>query len=162
MYLKKLYTTHKGWFIAIMLFIIIQLGLDVKQAISFSPVFHYGMYSGVMKPQPAYYVTEVWVNGRQLATKDFNPCGWDKVVQPIELYNNQQAWNSGVWNRDIKRILHFKDSSRYVNTITASGFNAWYRQYLQTFLHENIDSIRIATTTYTFTGTQLVKNTTGN
>lgn len=156
MYLKKLYTTHKGWFIVIMLFIIIQLGLDVKQAISFTPAFHYGMYSSISKPQTSYAVQEVWVNGRQLKTKDFSPCGWDKVMQPIVLYSNQHNWNSSVWNNDIKRLMHFKDSAKYKNTLTETAFNTWYRSYMQTFLHEKIDRINIITTTYTFTGTQLV------
>lgn len=162
MYLKKLYTANKGWFIAIMLFIFIQLGLDIKQAIDFSPAFHYGMYSGVIKPRAAYDVTEVWVNGKRLATQDFNPCGWDKVIQPVKLFSSQQSWNRGVWNNDIKRLLHFKDSTRYINSLTELHFKDWYVSYLQSFLHEKIDSIKIATTVYSFTGTQLVKNTTGN
>jgi len=157
MYLKKLYTTHKGWFIAITLFIIIQLGLDVKQAITFSPAFHYGMYSSIIKPQDSYDVTEVWVNGRLLETKNFSPCGWDKVTLPADAYRNQQTWNSQVWHNDIKRLLHLSDSIRYTNTLTEAGFNAWYRNYLQAFLHEKLDSINIAVATYTFNGTQLVK-----
>lgn len=157
MYLKKLYTTHKGWFAAIMLFIIIQLGLDVRQDINFSPAFHYGMYSSVIRPPNTYTVKEVWVNGRRLATKDFNPCGWDKVYQPVKLFSNQQSWNSSVWNNDIKRLLHFTDSSKYVNTITGTYFKAWYANYLQTFLQQKIDSVRIVDANYTFNGTQLKK-----
>jgi len=158
MYLKKLYTTSKGWFIVITLFVIVQVATDIRQDISLSPVFHYGMYSEVIKPQNTYVVTEIWVNGRRLQTKDFSPCGWDKVKQPVMLYKNQQSWNDAMWNADIKRLLHVSDSTKYINAITDSAFNKWYLNYLQTFIQEKIDSVRITTTNYNFTGKQLVKN----
>jgi len=157
MYLKKLYHTNKWWFAAVLLFIAMQLFLNAKQGVVFSPVYHYGMYSGVMSPEKEYQVAEITVNGKKLRTQDFTPAQWDKISYTVQLFHDQQAWNSLQWNNDIKRLMHVQDSSKYLNNISTADFNTWYKNYLQTILHEKVDSVAIDFTTYTFDGTKLTK-----
>jgi len=157
MYLKKLYNTNKWWFAGIMLFVIVQLAMDIRQDIAFSPVYHYGMYSETITPQKQYSVIEITVNGKKLRTQDFTPAEWDKIAYTVALYNNQQAWNINQWNTDIKRLLHLTDSSKYVNNINATSFNSWYKNYLQPILNEKVDSVAITTAQYQFNSKTLTK-----
>jgi hypothetical protein len=155
MYLKKLYKVNKWWFAVIVLFIAVQLIMDAKQGASISPVYHYGMYSAVMLPQKQYAVMEITVNGRLLQTKNFTPYQWDKITLPLSLFGTQQSWNAQVFNADIKRLLHFADSAKYVNTLSPAQFNTWYKNYLGQVLNQKIYSVTIATVPYTFNGTTL-------
>ncbi len=160
MYLKKLYHTNKWWFALVLLFIVVQLTMDAKQGIDISPVYHYGMYSGVITPQKEYRVTEITVNGKQLQTKNFSPYEWDKIIEPVELFENQQAWNTQIWNTEVKRLLHFADSSKYVNNLSDGNFVTWYNNYLKTILHKRVDSVNIEAAAYTFDGHVLIKKPT--
>lgn len=159
MYLKKLYTANKFWFIIIMLFAIIQLAMDVRQDVAMSPVFHYGMYSGTQLPQQKYLVNEIRVNGRLLQTKGFSPYQWDRIARPVEMFNKQQEWNSAEWANDIKHVLHFTDSTKYVNHITTAEFNTWYKNYLSNTLHEKVDTVEVSTARYVFNGITLIRQT---
>ena len=144
MYLRKIYQQHKGWFIFIMIFISAQLFINYKHGVVFSPFYHYGMYSSVINPQAYYGVTEIIVNGKMLQTKDFSPPEWDKIILPISMNNNQEEWNSSIYNNTIKRLLHIKDSSAYVNHYNTSQFQKWYKCYLADIIHEKIDSLEIS------------------
>ena len=157
MYLKKLYNTNKWWFALILLFIIIQLAMDIRQDIDISPVYHYGMYSEVMLPQKQYSVTQIAVNGTELQTKDFSPYEWDKIKLPVELFSKQQDWNTYVYNNEVKRLLHINDSTKYVNNISQQQFIAWYKTYLQNMLREKVDSVKIDHVVYEFDGNNLIK-----
>ncbi|HWB25212.1 MAG TPA: hypothetical protein VG738_07020 [Chitinophagaceae bacterium] len=157
MYLKRLYAANKWWFAIITLFIIIQLAMDIRQDIMLSPVYHYGMYSEVIEPENEYTVNEIAVNGIILQTKDFSPYQWDKISFPVKLFQNQQSWDSFVWNTEVKRLLKLSDSAKYINAITQQEFNEWYRNYLSIMLHTKIDSVNIKPVTYMFNGTTFIK-----
>ncbi len=159
MYLKRLFNANKWWFVLIVLFIIVQLVMDVKQGISISPIYHYGMYSAVILPQKEYMVTEINVNGKKLQTKNFTPYQWDRITLPVDLFNRQQSWNTQVFNTEIKRLLHFTDSSKYVDTLTGQQFNSWYKNYLSEMLRIKIDSLSINTVPYIFDGNNLTAQT---
>ncbi len=157
MYLKELYYHHKFWFLFIVLFIISQLVINYKRGVVFSPFYHYGMFSEVIKPQKNYIVTEVFVNDTLLQTKDFTPYQWDKITLPVQMFYSQQQWHSTLWQRDIHRLLHVTDSSKYLNSITEKSFNEWYKNYLQIILHQNINDVKIKFTDYEFDGNELKK-----
>jgi len=144
-------------FVAIVGFALVQLLVNAKQGVVFSPVYHYGMYSGVTVPNTQYEVTEVVVDGQPLQTQNFTPAEWDKICYTVELYRHQQAFNQQLWGTTIKRLLHLQDSSKYTNTITGAGFNGWYIDYLESILHRKVETVDIRTVTYSFNGTALVK-----
>ncbi|WP_153800472.1 hypothetical protein [Foetidibacter luteolus] len=150
MYLRKLYQYHKGWFIVIVAFALAQVTFNVRQDVSVSPVYHYGMYSEKMEPQSIYIVPSVEVNGQRLSPSDFTPQQWDAVIQPVTLFAKQQEWNSLQWNADISRLLRLKDSTNYVNDLQETGFMQWYRQFLAGRLGYSIDSLKIYDDVYIF------------
>lgn len=159
MYLEKLYRTNKWWFVVIILFITAQLALNIRRDVSITPVYHYGMYSEVILPEPHYNVTEITVNNRLLQAKDFSPWQWDRITQPAILFARQKEWNSYEWNTDISRLLHVTDSTKYINTLTPEQFKTWYTNYLEGMLPERIDSLRIDFVEYSFDGEKLFKTT---
>jgi hypothetical protein len=155
MYLKELYHHHKFWFLITVLFIIGQLFINYKRGVVFSPLYHYGMFSEVINPQRNYTVTEIFVDEKLLRTKDFSPYQWDKIALPVNMFYTQQQWNSTIWQRDIHRLLRITDSSKYLNNITEASFKEWYKNYLQTILHQTISTIKIQFTNYEFDGKEL-------
>ena len=157
MYLQQLFRHNKFWFLIVLVFIAGQLLINYKRGAVFTPLFHYGMYSAVINPDKHYTITEIYVNGKRLTTKDFTPQQWDNIIQPAEKYYSQQQWNSFNWNNDIKRLLHVQDSSLYTNTLTENSFRKWYASRLAHITGEKIDSFRIAFTPYTFNGTDFTK-----
>jgi len=128
MYLTKLYKQSKIWFAIVVLFAAGQLFINYKHGLVFSPFYHYGMFSEVFLPKQQYEVTEIIVGGKLLQAKDFSPNEWDNLMLPVILYRRQQSWNSHLYNTEIKRLLHTKDSSLYINHLSQPEFDKWYRQ----------------------------------
>lgn len=143
MYLQRLYQQSKSWFVIVVLFAALQFALNIRRDASVSPFFHYGMYSEVIEPKNIYVVPEVIVNDKPLQTKNFSPQEWDKVIQPVVLYDAQKSWNSKIYNEHVKPLLHFKDSTKYVNNISDICFYRWYKTYLQTIIHKRVNSLKI-------------------
>jgi len=150
MYLKQLYIQHKGWFLTVLLFIVLQLFINYKRGMVISPFYHYGMYSEVIPVQSTYKVPEVTVNGQLLRTEDFNAVQWDKIIQPVLLYNKQGYWNSYLFNDQVKRFTKATDSTVYTNNITPAQFSNWYKQRLQGILSYRVDSVQVLFHTFRY------------
>ncbi len=157
MYLKRLYKESKWWFAIALCFVTVQLVMDAKEGAAISPVFHYVMYSYPQMPQKKYAVLEVKVNGKLLQTKDFSPYYWDKIAGTPALFYSQKIVNPRIWNNDVKRLLHAKDSSKFYNHLTDEQYNDWYKLYLQNCLNRKIDSFSVITTLYKFNGSTFTK-----
>lgn len=127
MYVKKLYRQSKLWFVIVVLFAGAQLIINYKHGVEFSPFYHYDMFSLPFSIKSTYEVTEVSVNNKLLQSKNFSPNGWDNVVIPIIQYQNQQRWNSLIYNTTIHRLLHTTDSSLYINNLSQQQFDIWYQ-----------------------------------
>ncbi len=156
MYLKKVYRHNKFLFLFCILFVAGQLFINYKRGLVFSPFFHYGMFSEVIRVKNQYTVSEVSVNGKLLAAKDYSPAVWDDIMQPVELFYHQQM-SSNQWQVDIHRLLPFADSLKFVNSLSESDFKKWYRLHLQPVLKQPVDSVQIAFTDYYFNGKSLTK-----
>lgn len=139
----------------IILFIAGQLLINYKRGVLFSPFYHYGMYSEVIRPAAEYNVLEVYVDGMQLQTKDFSPQQWDKITLTADRFYNQQKWNSALFREDIHRLLPFADSVYFTNSITEENFNNGYRQQLESITGKKVNAFKIVFTDYTFNGTIL-------
>jgi hypothetical protein len=134
----------------VLFFIAAQLLINFKHGVVFSPFYHYGMYSSVIKSAKTYEIVEVNVNGKNVQAKDFSPQKWDKISLPVWLNNQQQQWNQGMYHNTIQRLLHTKDSSVYINNYTQKDFDNWYRNYLENMLDTKIDSIKTDIKTVAF------------
>lgn len=137
MYLKKLYKQSKLWFVFVILFAIGQLSIDYKHSVELSPFYHYNMFSAPVYFTGTYKATEVTINGKRLQPQNFTPNGWDNVVMPIIQYQNQQQWNSLIYNTTIQRLLHTNDSALYTNRLSPQAFNDWYRHRILRLLQVN-------------------------
>ncbi len=157
MYLKKLYQQNKFWFVIVSLFAILQLVNNIRQDVAITPVYQYGMFSEVVKPEKNYLVFEFFVNGTLLQTKNFSPQQWDKIIVPIQLFSKQKEWNSYWFHNDIQRLLNVSDSSKYMNDISQQQFNNWYKDYLQALLNEKVNSVIIQFNQYQFNESQFIK-----
>lgn len=157
MYLGRLFKQNKVLFVPVLVFSFLQLFNNIRQDASISPVFTYGMYSQIIRPQEKYFLPEIMVNGYQLETKNFSPQQWDKIVQPIILFSKQQLYNDTLFKNHIQPLLHVKDSARYTNQISAVDFEAWYKRYLQSLLSIKTDAVTIHWQQYYFTGSSFKK-----
>jgi hypothetical protein len=157
MYLKKLYRHNKFLFAVIVLFALAQLINNIRQDIAISPIYSYGMYSSKIYPHQFYTVPEVFVDGKQLQTKNFSPSQWDHITFPVKRFYEQGEWNLYQWQHDIHRLLPFADSTKFINTMTEDQFKEWYHRYLETFLLKNIDSVNILFANYYFNDTTFIK-----
>lgn len=150
MYLKKLYQHNKFWFVVIIVFIAGQLFINYKRGVVFSPFYHYGMYSAIIKPDTLYNIPEVYVDGDRLAVKNFSPQEWDNIMQPVIKMNEQQKWNNQIWQTDIHRLLPFAEASKFTNSITKEEFDQWYLLHLQNLLDKKINKVKINFSDYNF------------
>jgi hypothetical protein len=137
----------------------LQLVNNIRQDIAISPVYSYGMYSECIRPLSTYIVTEVFVNGKQLQTKDFTPQQWDNITVPISKFYEQKKWNIAMWQTDIHRLLPFSDSAKFLNTMTEEQFKDWYKSHLAFMLNKKVDSVNILFSNYYYNDTALHKTT---
>jgi hypothetical protein len=147
MYLKTLFHQSKFWFAVVVVFILCQLFINLKKGMVFSPFYHYGMYSEVMKPQASYPIFGVVVDGEELKTKEFTPQQWDKIIQPLVYYSKHQSWNAEMFDH-ARRITGVSSYSYYNNRLTKNDFLAWYRLYLSELLDKDVMQVNIKHKTY--------------
>lgn len=127
-----------------------QLFITFKAGVTATPVFYYGMYSRPMPVQEIYPVVNIYVNGELLKTRDFSPLQWDGILQPVIGFEKQEAHNREWWKRDVSRLLHTTDSTKYLNVIDAETFRKWYRAYLENRLGYPVHSVDIEHATYIY------------
>jgi len=157
MYLKRLWLHNKFLCGLLVLFAAFQVLNNIRQDVAFSPAYTYGMYSQVVHPQKKYIVPEIIVNGRVLQTKNFTPQQWDKIIQPVVLFQKQGEWNRAEFNIYIRRLLHIEDSSHYTNDLSQEKFNEWYKHYVSAIIHSNISSLSVQFQEYDLDGRRPAK-----
>ncbi|HSK13716.1 MAG TPA: hypothetical protein VK907_10905, partial [Phnomibacter sp.] len=89
MFLKEVYRHSRWMFAGMLFFALLQLAINYKRGMVFSPFYHYGMYSWPQPPRQFYQIRSVLLNGDTLRGKDLSPQRWDKVH-----YTLQQAYAS--------------------------------------------------------------------
>ena len=155
MYLKRLWLHNKVLCGLLLLFATFQIINNIRQDVAFSPVYTYGMYSQVIKPQKKYIVPEISVNGNLLETKNFTPQQWDKIILPVLLFSKQEAWNRFEFDSYIRRLLQIEDSSFYINKLSKAQFDEWYKKYLSEIIHLDISNLVITFNEFDFNNREL-------
>ena len=156
MYLQKLYIHNKKLCILLTLFAAAQIINNLRQDVAISPIYIYGMYSEKMNPKNEYIIPEIFVDDAQLQAKNFSPYEWEKVMQPIILFNKQNAWNNDLYQKYISRILYTNNKNFYENNISQKQFDDWYKIYLENNLNKKIKTVSVKFKPYLFNGKQLV------
>lgn len=132
-------------------FIAGQLFINYKHGVVFTPFFHYGMYSEVMKVNAEYAVWEVEGNNKKLQAADFSIQEWDKIILPLQYYAGIRKSNS-IYFADTKRLLKnigiITDDKKFLNTCNIEFFEDWYIKYLQEITGAEIKNISIHSRIY--------------
>lgn len=79
-WLYHVYQYHKGLFAFFILFAGLQLFIAYKRGMVITPFYNYGMYSAVSKPQPTYYVLELYSKGKRIDPLQHGLHAWDRVL----------------------------------------------------------------------------------
>jgi hypothetical protein len=145
MFLQKVYKHNKLLFALMIVFIIGQLFINYKHGMAFSPFYHYGMYSEVMKEKDNYGVFEIEVNGKKLAAQNFTAQQWDKIILPLNYYSSIRTKSNTLYYSDIKRLtnaIHLNTNERnYIQTCDSKNFENWYLLYLANELKEKVNNL---------------------
>ncbi len=72
-----------------------------------------------------------------------SPPQWDNIIQPVVLFEAEKKWNHQLYVQHIQPLLHLQDSTKYVNTLTPTGFQYWYRKHLSFLLGRPVDSLAV-------------------
>jgi hypothetical protein len=144
MYFQRLYKHHKGWFAFVVAFALAQLFICVRRGIVCTPFYQYGMYSAVERTTDILAPHNILADGRNLLPDRFSASDWDKVVEPLNRFADDNQWNHQIWSVNIQRLLGVRDSVPYLNAdLTSEQFIVWYKEYLSVILHKRINHIDI-------------------
>ena len=153
MFLKQLYKHSKLLFLLVIVFICGQLFINIKRGLVFSPFYHYGMYSHVMKPEDEYLIPEIIVNGSRIKGSDFTPWTWDKINQPITYFKGIPASNA-LYNNEVKRLtpsfLSTQKTNNFLQACDYKTFLEWYKNYLADVLGKPVRTVDIAYRNFRF------------
>lgn len=134
MFLKEVYRHSKRLFVGMLLFIGLQLIINYKAGMVFTPFFHYGMYSWVQEPQLDYHVNLVLINGDTLKGGNFSPQQWDKIHYTLdELYITrcrEDFYNNQIARLYSKAGLSRPDASHFLIKDNVPGLLQRYEEWL--------------------------------
>jgi hypothetical protein len=157
MFLTKVYKHSKVLFIAMILFIVLQLFINFKRGVVMSPFYHFGMYSEVMPVKPTYPVMEVFVDGKMLQGKNFSQQQWDKILLPPLYFINLQSKSNALYHQDIERLLAKieiqPNQQFFIASCDYNRFMSWYKPYLQKIIKMNVKQVDIYVKDYQFNNT---------
>jgi hypothetical protein len=135
-------------------FVVGQLFINYKHGVVASPLFHYGMYSEVMKTHNSYGVFEVVANGKVLAGKDFTPQQWDKILVPLRYYAQLNNVSNKLFYTDIKRLMNAAhlapNEQQYAQECDAGKFMAWYKPYLSKIVNRPVENLNVRYRLYAY------------
>ena len=158
MFLNQLYKHSKLFFLLVIVFIGGQLFINVKHGLVFSPFYHYGMYSHVMKPVGEYRVLEIYVDGTRLMGGDFTPWTWDKILQPVNYFTSIPQSNA-LYHNEVKRLtpsfLLGNKTENFLQKCDSISFTRWYKAYLSQVIGKTINSVEVTFRNYQFTDGRL-------
>ena len=158
MFLNQLYKHSKLLFVLVMVFISGQLFINVKHGMVFSPFYHYGMYSQVMRPQSEYLVPEIVVDGILLKGNDFTPWAWDKILQPVNYFSAIRPSNA-LYKNEVTRLtpafLSPRKTGNFLQACDYEGFIDWYTKYLADVLRRPVKTVEVASHKYIFSNGKL-------
>ena len=158
MFLKQLYKHSKLLFLLVIVFICGQLFINVKRGLVFSPFYHYGMYSEIMKPGTEYVVPEIVVDGTLLKGRDFTPWAWDKILQPLNYFTAIPLSNTR-FNNEVKRVMpSFLSTQKTNNFLQACDypvFMEWYKNYLSDIINKPVRTVDVTYRNFRFSNGKL-------
>ena len=136
----------KGLFIV---FIVLQIGVDLAHSVTFFPFVHYGMFSAVEPRPDSVQVYEIEVDGLRLQPDGWPVYRWDMVQTPLEAYDKQTATRDYAFDKDrLQKGMRWVGcgslySALKTNLDNTGNFPSWYKSYLGGLLGRRIGRLRV-------------------
>jgi hypothetical protein len=161
MFFKKLYQHNKLLFLIFVSFLFAFVFLNYKWGVVATPVYQYGMYSGPMYLRDTLHLMQVNINGKKLNMGKYPFAYKDKMLVMPDKYLKSLHQNKAI-QQSLQRIFtplgmwSLFNSDKFVQQVQPQIFMQWYRNQLQRFIHEEINSIEILQQDYLRQATHLV------
>jgi hypothetical protein len=161
MFFKKLYQHSKLLFLIFVSFLFAFVFLNYKWGVVATPVYQYGMYSGPMYLRDTLHLMQVNINGKKLNMGKYTFASKDKMLVMPDKYLKSLHQNKAI-QQSLQRIFtplgmwSLFNSDKFVQQVQPQIFMQWYRNQLQRFIHEEINSIEILQQDYLRQATHLV------
>jgi hypothetical protein len=145
-------------FAGMLLFATIQLAVNYKKGMVFTPFFHYGMYSAPAEIKKEYTINIVTIGGDTLRGKDFTPPQWDKIQYTLNQIIASNC-DSDFYTHQVSRLfkkagLPAPNTVLFINKRTSEAQISLYKKWLAKQLNRNSESVEVAQGTYRYqTGT---------
>ena len=154
MFLKEVYRHSKWMFAGMLFFILLQLVINYKKGMVFSPFYHYGMYSMVQPPRHHYYINTVTVNGDTLKGSQFSPQQWDKIYFTLQQVLLSRC-DSSFYNEQVLRLykkagLPVPHPSFFINKNTPEELLNRYEIWLGKQLGKTNAQVDVSSNMYRF------------
>ena len=141
------------------LFVLLQLFINVKRGIVATPFLHYGMYSHSIKIERRYEVLEVKVNDKLLKGSDFTPQQWDRILLPLNFYIHLHVSNS-LYENEVERLLgkfHISTQDQdFLQQCDFDSFEKRYNKYLKNVRNQPIHSCLVQLRVYQYKDARLM------
>jgi hypothetical protein len=161
MFFKKLYQHSKWLFWIFVSFLFTFVFLNYKWGVVATPVYQYGMYSGPMYLIDTLHLMQVNINGKKLNMGEYAFASKDKMLVMPDRYLKSLHQNKAI-QQSLQRIFapvgmgSLFNSDKFVQQVQPQLFMQWYRNQLQSFIQEEINSIEIVQQDYSRQASQLV------
>ena len=136
----------KGLFIV---FIVLQIGVDLAHSVTLFPFEHYGMFSAIEPRPDTVQLYEIFVDGQRLQPAGQAIYRWDMVQTPLEAYDKQTATKDFAYDKDrLQKGMRWAGagslySALRINLDNKGDFLSWYKSYLGGLLGHRIGSLRV-------------------
>lgn len=130
-------------------FIALQVGIDLVHSVTFFPFTHYGMFSAVDPHPDSVQLFDITADGEHLQPSGFAIYRWDMVQTPLEAFEKQTLTHDYAFDKDrLQQGLQWIGAGAVctalkINLDNTGDFTAWYKSYLGGLLGHPISKLRV-------------------
>lgn len=136
----------RGLFI---IFIVLQIAIDLAHSVTFFPFVHYGMYSQILPRRDSVQVYEITADGKRLTPTDMIIYRWDMVQTPLEAFDKATATHDFAFDKEkLQQGMHWVGCGALYTALRANfdntgRFPPWYKSYLSGMLGRPIGRLTV-------------------
>lgn len=161
MFFAKLYKHSKTLFISLIVFLFVFIFLNIKWGVVATPVYQFGMFSGIMHVRDTQTVFHFYVNDTLIDISPFSFAKRDMLQASILRFRQQEEKNKMVYTT-MKRLLNTTGpgklmyESLYTNALSDHQFKTWYRSRLEDIIGYPIKKMAVYSQYYVWQNGKLV------
>ncbi len=148
MFLKKLYGFNKIFCTGFVFVIILFCFLNYKRGMVMTPIFQYGMYSGIFHLTDTQAIYKIYVDDKLIDLTKYSFEKNDDILVSIGNYEKAKHSNA-ITFETMKRIMSkvglssFMTASNFSNNISDQDFMLWYKRKMEKLFGNPIEKIEI-------------------